>query len=327
VKDILPILQRWTAGRQRVAVAMVTRVERSAPREPGAMIALSETGAVAGSVTGGCVEPAVLDEAAKVLDGAPAKVLSYGIADEDGLNVGLPCGGTVQILVAALNPAVVQPVAEAVAEERHIGLAVERDGSMRLVGLDDPALGAALGRGESTLVGDTFLHAFVPRPSLYIFGAIDHAGALSRIGRFLGYRVTICDARATFVTRERFPEADELVVAWPDEFLATAPVDERSAICVLTHDPKFDVPALTAALGTQAAYVGAMGSRKTTEDRERRLRELGVDDAQLARLHAPIGLPIGGRSPEEVAVSIAAEIVATTRRRPPVEASPAPATA
>ena len=141
MKDILPILQRWTAERHRVAVAMVTRVERSAPREPGAMIALSETGAVAGSVTGGCVEPAVLDEAAKVLDGAPAKVLSYGIADEDGLNVGLPCGGTVQILVATLDPAVVEPVAEAVADERHIGLAVARDGSMRLVGLDDPALG------------------------------------------------------------------------------------------------------------------------------------------------------------------------------------------
>ena len=139
--------------------------------------------------------------------------------------------------------------------------------------------------------------------------------------------ITFCDARATFVTRERFPEADELVVSWPDEFLATASVDERSAICVLTHDPKFDVPALAAALATRAGYVGAMGSRKTTGDREVRLRELGVDDAQLARLHAPIGLPIGGRSPEEVAVSIAAEIVATTRRRPPVEAHPAPATA
>jgi xanthine dehydrogenase accessory factor len=182
--------------------------------------------------------------------------------------------------------------------------------------------GRLLDAGESALAVDgdetVFVHALAPRPALYVFGAIDHAAALVRVGKLLGYRVTVCDARARFVTRERFPEADELVVEWPDRFLSRAPVDERTAICVLTHDPKFDVPALVAALRTPAAYVGAMGSRKTTADREERLRAEGLDDAELARVHAPIGLAIGARSPEEVAVAIGAEIVEATalaRRR------------
>ena len=150
---------------------------------------------------------------------------------------------------------------------------------------------------------------------MYVFGAVDHAAAVARVGRFLGYRVTVCDARARFVTHERFPDVDELVVDWPDRFLA-APVDERTAIVVLTHDHKFDVPLLQVALRTKAGYVGAMGSRTTTEEREAKLRAAGVTDAELARLHAPIGLPIGARTPEEVAVAIAAELVAVARRGP-----------
>ncbi len=157
-----------------------------------------------------------------------------------------------------------------------------------------------------------FVHALAPRPALYIFGAIDHAAALARVGKLLGYRVTVCDARARFVTPERFPEADELVVEWPDRFLRRAAVDESTAICVLTHDEKFDVPALIAALDTPAAYIGAMGSKVTTADREERLRAEGVGDAGIARIHAPIGLAIGARSPEEVAVAIGAQIVAAT---------------
>jgi xanthine dehydrogenase accessory factor len=153
---------------------------------------------------------------------------------------------------------------------------------------------------------------------MYVFGAIDHAAALTRVGKLLGYRVTVCDARAAFVTPERFPEADELVVEWPDQFLARAPVDEATAICVLTHDEKFDVPALVAALETPAVYIGAMGSKLTTEEREERLRAAGVGEAGIARIHAPIGLAIGARSPEEVAVAIGAQVVETTalaRRR------------
>ena len=179
-----------------------------------------------------------------------------------------------------------------------------------------------LDAGESALAdvdGEAvFVHAVAPRPAMYVFGAIDHAAALARVGKLLGYRVTVCDARAAFVTPERFPEADELVVEWPDRFLARAPVDASTVICVLTHDEKFDVPALIAALETPAVYIGAMGSKVTTADREERLRAEGVDDAGLGRIHAPIGLAIGARSPEEVAVAIGAEIVEATalaRRR------------
>jgi xanthine dehydrogenase accessory factor len=180
-----------------------------------------------------------------------------------------------------------------------------------------------LARGETGLVplgGDEelFVSSFAPRPRMYVFGAIDFASALASMGRYLGYHVTVCDARAKFVTPERFPDVDELVVAWPDEFLASAPVDERTAICVLTHDDKFDVPILKQALGGPAGYIGAMGSRRTTERRAERLREEGASAEQLARIHAPIGLSIASRSPEEVAVAIAAEIIsvfnAKTRR-------------
>jgi xanthine dehydrogenase accessory factor len=150
---------------------------------------------------------------------------------------------------------------------------------------------------------------------MYVFGAVDHAAALAGIGRFLGYRVTVCDARARFVTRERFPDVDELVVDWPDRFLEQAPVDERTAICVLTHDHKFDIPLLKVALSTPAAYIGAMGSKRTTAEREERLRAEGVTDEQLARIRAPIGLRLGGRTPEEVAVAIAAELVQTVHDR------------
>src|SRR4030095_10064701 len=159
-----------------------------------------------------------------------------------------------------------------------------------------------------------FVLSFAPPARMYVFGAVDHAAAVARVGRFLGYHVTVCDARARFVTPERFPDVDELVVDWPDRFLAAASVDDPTAIVILTHDNKFDVPLVEVALRTKAGYVGAMGSRTTTEEREAKLRAAGVTEEELARLHAPIGLPIGARTPEEVAVAIAAELVAVTRR-------------
>jgi xanthine dehydrogenase accessory factor len=157
---------------------------------------------------------------------------------------------------------------------------------------------------------EVFIQSFAPPPRMYVFGAIDFSRATVRIGKLLGYHVTVCDARATFATRKRFPEADEVVVRWPHEFLAEAPVDERTALCVLTHDPKFDVPLLMAAVKTRAAYVGAMGSRRTHRDRIRRLESEGVGADELRRIRGPIGLDIGARTPEEVAVAIAAEIIA-----------------
>jgi xanthine dehydrogenase accessory factor len=169
------------------------------------------------------------------------------------------------------------------------------------------------GRSEPALEGDVFFLPLLPRPRMYVFGAVDHAAAVARVGGLLGYQVTVCDARPHFLTRERFPEPDELVVAWPHEFLREAYVDERTAICVLTHDHKFDVPLLQAALASPAGYIGALGGKKTNADREERLQAEGVQDEELARIHAPIGLDIGARTPEEVAVAVAAQIIALHR--------------
>ena len=324
MKDILETLQRWTAQGLRVATATVIRTERSAPRDPGAVLAVSENGEVSGSVTGGCVEPAVYEEAQAVLAGGPPKLLTYGIADEEAFEVGLPCGGTVHIFVDALDPRIVAPIAEAVEAERPVALTVrmtgDRIGEKTLVYTDSPENGevaeqarALLRRGATGVLSvgedEVFVSSFAPRPRMYIFGAIDFASALASLGRFAGYRVTVCDARAKFVTPERFPDVDELVVDWPDRFLERSPIDERTAICCLTHDNKFDVPILKAAVRSPAGYIGAMGSRRTTERRADRLREEGVTEEELGRVHAPIGLPIGSRTPEEVAVAIMAEVI------------------
>ncbi|MGD9696087.1 MAG: XdhC family protein [Thermoleophilia bacterium] len=329
MRDVLPTLERWISDGRRAALATVVAVERSAPRAPGSVMAVSETGEVAGSVTGGCVEGAVYEQTGEVLAGGAPRMASFGIVDEDAFDVGLPCGGTVHIFVEEMDPAVVGEIARAVCEERPVAyvtaLGGGAAGGARVVGRApdpiDPVAEAAqplLAAGETGTVAvdgvDHLVSVFVPRPAMYIFGAIDFASALAGVGRLLGYRVTVCDPRAIFLTPERFPEADELVAEWPHEFLAHAPVDERTAICVLTHDQKFDVPALRVALETPARFIGAMGSRRTTARRRARLSELGIDEARLDRIHAPIGLDIGSRTPEEVAVAIAAQIVAVANR-------------
>jgi xanthine dehydrogenase accessory factor len=320
MRDVLDTLERWAAEGIRVATATVVETERSAPRDPGAVLAVSERGEVVGSVTGGCVEPAVYEEAREVLAGGEPRLRTYGIADDEAFEIGLPCGGTVHIFVDELDPALVAPLREAIEAERPVAVAARvagpDAGAKELVTSDSgpEEARALLARGETALLGDLFVSSFAPRPQMYVFGAVDHAAAVARVGRFLGYRVTVCDARSRFVTRERFPDVDELVVEWPDRFLERAPVDERTAVVVLTHDHKFDVPLLKVALRTPAGYVGAMGSRRTTAAREARLREEGLSDEELARLHAPVGLAIGARTPEEVAVAIAAQLIEVTRR-------------
>nr|MBA3476182.1 XdhC family protein [Actinomycetota bacterium] len=319
-------LVRWRAEGCRVAIATVVERRGSAPRDPGASLALNDRGEIAGSVTGGCVEPSVIREAQEVLDGGAARVREYGIADEEAFEVGLPCGGTVFILIAMLDSSLVPTLDDAVKADRPAALTMNATGpglgDQHVHGGTDGPVARLLSSAESALAevdgAAVFVHALAPRPAMYVFGAIDHAAALVRVGKLLGYRVTVCDARPAFVTLARFPEADELVVEWPDRFLKSAPVNESTAICVLTHDERFDVPALVAALETPAFYVGAMGSRVTTADREERLRAEGVGDAEIARLRAPIGLAIGARSPEEVAIAIGAQIVeaaALARRR------------
>ena len=205
-----------------------------------------------------------------------------------------------------------------VAPEEHVGSVGNED-------LDRAVVEAARGMLESGRTGmihfgprgqrrmeevTVFIQSFAPPPRMYVFGAIDFASAVARIGKHMGYRVTVCDARAIFATRDRFPTADEVVVAWPDEFLKTAEVDKRTVICVLTHDPKFDVPVLVEALKTPAGYIGAMGSRRTHNNRTARLKEEGITDEELSRISSPVGLDIGARTPEETAVAIAAEIIA-----------------
>jgi len=331
MRDLLPTLATAAAADERVAVASVAKVYRSAPRQAGSAMALFEDGRILGSVTGGCVEPDVLAHAREVLDGAPPRLVPYGIADEDAFQVGLPCGGQVDIFVEEMDPGLARTLAADVAAERPVAyvtvVAGPGHGTRRAVHPGDdaghPLVAAALpmllaGDTGLTQVGDdtVLVTALVPRPAMYVFGAIDHASAVASIGRFLGYRVTVVDAREAFLTPQRFPDADELVVEWPHRFLEAAPVDRRTVVCVLTHDQKFDVPALRVALSTDAGYIGALGSRRTTERRHLRLLEEGLTEDELARVHAPIGLPIGSKTPEEVAVAVAAEIVRTFRLGP-----------
>lgn len=344
MKELLDDIERWRAAGKRVAVARVVDLEGSGPRDPGAAMAVNEDGEVAGSVSGGCVEGAVLTEGLSVLRSGRPKLVSYGIADDDAFAVGLTCGGTIHIFIdppdpldeeirAALRtgePAALVTVIEGPNTGSKL---LVRPGAGSVGTLGDPDLDRVVGRDalgelEAGRTGirhygvhgearreegvAVFIESFAPPPGMVIFGAIDFTAALARVGKLLGYRVTVCDARPVFATRERFPMADEVVADWPDRYLAGvgAELGPRDAVCVLTHDPKFDVPAIQAALRTRAGYLGAMGSRRTHDKRVERLREAGVDEAGIARVMAPVGLDIGARTPEETAVAICAEIIA-----------------
>jgi xanthine dehydrogenase accessory factor len=325
MRDIIEILERWSGEGASVALGSVVERIGSAPRDPGATLAVSSRREVAGGVTGGCVEPAVIREANEVLNGSRGRLVHYGLDDQDGFDVGLNCGGKIAVAVYRLDPELVTPVAEAVRSDRPIAVTLslgdDHFGEQAMFAPDNAngdAVSAAarslLEIGESAIIegGDgemIFVESYAPRPNLYLFGASDHVAAVVPLGKQLGYRVTVCDPRRVFLTRERFPDADELSDDWPDEFLARAPIDARTAICLMTHDLKFDVPALQLALGSSAGFIGAIGSEKTRSDRTARLREAGLSDADLARLHAPIGIQIGARTPDEVAVTIAAQLI------------------
>jgi xanthine dehydrogenase accessory factor len=309
VREILETIESWALEEHGVVLATLVGTERSSPRDPGAAMAVSERGDVAGSLTGGCVEPALYEEARAIFEGGAPRLRSYGIDEEDAFEAGLPCGGTIHVFLNRLEEGVAQELGAAVRLDEPVAFAQTVSG---------PAIGkqeivSVDGRTEPALEGDVFFLPLLPRPRMYVFGALDHAAAVARAGSLLGFHVTVCDARKRFLTRERFPEPDELVVGWPHEFLRSAEVDESTAICVLTHEHKFDVPLLKAALAGPAGYIGALGGSKTRADREKRLRSEGVDEEDLRRIHAPIGLDIGARTPEEVGVAVAAEIVALRR--------------
>ncbi|WP_156725398.1 XdhC family protein, partial [Streptomyces apocyni] len=315
--DIAEELHRWVGQRRDFAVATVVAVSGSGPRQPGAALAVDSEGTAIGSVSGGCVEGAVYELCQQALIDGESVVERFGYSDEDAFAVGLTCGGVIDILVtpvrtdspgrpafeAALaaaasgEAAALARVAEGPAELRGRALLVRPDGSYEggLGGhpeLDRTAVEEARalldgGRTGTVELGEDgarcgqpltlLVESSVPAPRMIVFGAIDFASALVRVGKFLGYHVTVCDARPVFATRTRFPEADDIVVEWPHKFLerTRAEVDGRTVLCVLTHDAKFDVPLIKLALTLPVAYIGAMGSRRTHEDRNRRLREVG----------------------------------------------------
>ncbi|MCB5906971.1 XdhC family protein [Streptomyces pinistramenti] len=348
--DIADELARWVAQGREFAVATVVAVGGSAPRSPGAALAVDGEGTVIGSVSGGCVEGAVYDLCVQALEDGRTVLERFGYSDEDAFAVGLTCGGVIDILVTPVGAdAVVREVLAAALPAAALGetvaLARVTDGPAELLGhallvradgsyegglgghpeLDLAAAGEsrallAAGRTGTCVVSDRgtrcgvpltlFVESRVPPPRMIVFGAVDFTAALVRTGVFLGYRVTVCDARPVFATRARFPEADEVVVDWPHRYLQRTGTDARTVLCVLTHDAKFDIPLLTVALRMPVAFVGAMGSRRTHEDRVRLLTDAGVGADELARLRSPIGLDLGARTPEETALSIAAEIIA-----------------
>jgi xanthine dehydrogenase accessory factor len=346
VRDILDPITKWWDADETFGLATVVQTFSSAPREPGAAMAVSSDGEVVGSVSGGCVEGAVYELAAEVTASGQPVLRRYGISDNDAFAVGLTCGGIIDIFVEPASQerfSALGEVAEAVRNGMPVAVATIIEGpgeigSRRIIWegeRSDGTLGAgdrldeavdddARGMLAQGLTGvrrygpdgerrrdelAVFVQSFAPPPRMLVFGAIDFAAAVAKAGKFLGYRVTVCDARPVFATASRFPDADEVITNWPHRYLAGTSTDERTVICVLTHDPKFDVPLLEVALRRPAAYIGAMGSRRTHEDRLARLREAGLSEAELARLRSPIGLDLGARTPEETAIAIAAELI------------------
>ncbi|MFJ3230902.1 XdhC family protein [Streptomyces sp. NPDC086787] len=345
MREILPVLSRWYSERLPFGLATVVAVSRSTPRGPGAAMAVGPDDEVVGSVSGGCVEGAVFELAREVVASGTARLETFGYSDEDAFAVGLTCGGEITVLVRPVTPEsdpVFGAVAASVARHEPVTLATVADGpaprGATLAVWPDSAAGTLGASGLDAAVTDdargelalgatglrhygpdgerreddvtVFLHSFAPPPRMLVFGAIDYAAAVARIGDFLGYRVTVCDARAVFATPKRFPAGVEVVVDWPHRYLRGTDTDERTVICVLTHDPKFDVPLLEEALRRPATYIGAMGSRRTHDERRARLTASGLTEAELSRLRSPVGLDLGARTPEEVAVSVAAEIIA-----------------
>ncbi|MFC1414452.1 XdhC family protein [Streptacidiphilus sp. N1-12] len=358
MQDIAEQLNAWHAAGRSFAVASVVSVSGSAPRDPGAALAVDTEGEAVGSVSGGCVEGAVYELCQEVLASGEPVLHRFGFSDEDAFAVGLTCGGIIDVFV--------QRVVPGASDGLDAALAFIRSGQpvalLRAVSGPEPLLGASLavtgdthhgtlgrpaleqaavlqaramldsGRtGQFTLTQDGrpcdpstgtdlvafFVESHVPAPRMIVFGAIDFAAAVARIGGFLGYHVTVCDARPVFATQRRFPTADQVVVDWPHRYLdaetAAGRIDGRTALCVLTHDAKFDLPLLERALRMPLGFVGAMGSRRTHQERLDRLREAGLTEVELARLRSPIGLDLGARTPEETAVAVAAEITAHRR--------------
>jgi xanthine dehydrogenase accessory factor len=321
MREILSELDRWRARGDRVAMARVVATRRSAPRPVGSKLVVSETGELAGSVSGGCVESEVVEAAREVLAGGEPRLVTFGISDDMALSVGLPCGGEIDVWIDEPDPDLLGQLADVARTERRAVFFVDlEDGTERLVPDGDNDVADELIRSGHSKVLELhgrrlFADVFGPPSRLFVYGAVDTADALCAAARAIGWRTIVADARSRFATRERLPNADEIIVAWPEEALAQVAPDHTTAIVVLTHDDKFDLPLLTGALATEAYYIGALGSRRNQELRRERLLDAGVDEANLERISGPAGLDIGAHTPAETAVSMLAEMMAVRAGR------------
>ena len=342
MNDVSEAIESWRARGEQVALATVVKALGSSPRQVGAKMAVSSGGSIAGSVSGGCIEGAVFEECQEALRTGQGRWLHFGVADETAWEVGLACGGTIDLFVEPL-PELYPVIQQAIESQQPLAIATvtvgaHGVGNKLLVRPDDSTMGstgnatldekvtadahAQLANGENKTRSymteggevEVFIEAMLPPPTLFIVGAVHIAVALVALAKVLDFRTVVVDAREAFATTERFPNVDELVSLWPDEALEGR-LNTSSYVAVLTHDPKLDDPALKVALQSPARYIGALGSTKTHASRLERLRDEGFTDEQLARLHAPIGLPIGARTPQEIALSIMAEVVQVMRKR------------
>ena len=344
MRGLITDFERLTREGARVGRAVVTSVWGSAPRPEGANLLATADGRIAGSVSGGCVETATAEVIGAAIRTGAAHLVSFGVSNERAWEVGLACGGTIKVFVQPEVPPLVleaargpggMVVATIVESAGPVGESAAFDDKGRIVsgtlqGLEEqvgPLAADALAREASRSVElsndrgsvTVFLEVFPRQPVLVIFGGVHIAEALVPMARRLGYRTVVADGRQAFLTPERFPDADELILAWPEEAFRRAGLGPATYVCILSHDPKFDEPALELALRSPAPYIGAIGSRKTQASRRARLKEMGFSEADIARVHGPIGLDLGGRSSEETALAILAEMTLTrygSRRNP-----------
>ena len=338
MRDLLPEIECWRQAGRKVAVATIVQVYGSALRPLGSKMACTSAGDIAGSVSGGCIEGAVYEEAQKVIKHSQPKLLEYGVANESAWEIGLACGGTIQVWVESLSDEIYTALKSCLDAGHLVALATvitgpglgnklliwpdgRTQGDLGPADLAEPVLRFAADRlaaqdpGRATFdtasgPADVFVEVFPPLPRLIIVGAVHIAIPLVTFAKTLGFRTMVVDARSAFATRERFPHADDLIVEWPSEAMAKLVLDEATYVIVVTHDDKLDIPALQAALASPARYVGILGSKTTHAKRVQALKQLGVTDEQLARIHAPIGLEVGAVGPEEIALSIMSEVVA-----------------
>lgn len=336
MRDILSDLDHWLAENKRIALATVIQTWGSSPRRAGAKMALRPDGKITGSVSGGCVEGAVYETGVEVLKSNHPQLLHFGVADETAWEVGLACGGSIDIFVKPLDMEFFNVLRSALVEERPAVIITVVRGPDELLGreilvkddgyvtgalndqFDKQALDLAretLMQGESRRAMlnedvEVFMEVILPPPTLIAVGGVHITIALMALAKTLGYRTVVIDPRSAFGNEERFPNVDQLIQLWPDEAFQQVPITRSTAVAMLTHDPKLDDPALKIALPSEAFYVGALGSKTTQAKRRQRLLEDGLPEEQLNRLHGPIGLEIGAGTPEEIAMSIMAEIVA-----------------